>query len=80
MAKVGEAEVMLGAQPPDILVEYPVIGRGKVDRLAQVAKSAKVTVRSIARRPRASFPTPAAMPAWNSESSLKRMSGWAASA
>src|SRR2546423_15105504 len=26
VAKVGEAEVMLGADPPDLLVAYPVIG------------------------------------------------------
>src|ERR1700692_2364092 len=37
VAKVGEAEVMLGANPPDLLVAYPVIGRSKLARLMQVA-------------------------------------------
>ena len=31
VAKVGEAEVMLGANPPDLLVAYPVIGRSKLE-------------------------------------------------
>src|SRR5205085_2790164 len=35
VAKVGEAEVMLGADPPDLLVAYPVIGRRKLERLMQ---------------------------------------------
>ena len=44
VAKVGEAEVMLGSNTPDLLVAYPVIGRAKLDRLMQVAKHARVTV------------------------------------
>ena len=44
VAKVGEAEVMLNANPPDLLVAYPVIGRSKLARLVQVAKKTKVTV------------------------------------
>jgi D-serine deaminase-like pyridoxal phosphate-dependent protein len=44
VAKVGEAEVMLGANPPDLLVAYPVIGRSKLARLMQVAKKTRVTV------------------------------------
>jgi D-serine deaminase-like pyridoxal phosphate-dependent protein len=44
VAKVGEAEVMLGANPPDLLVAYPVIGRSKLARLVQVAKKTRVTV------------------------------------
>ena len=44
VAKVGEAEVMMAAQPDDILVEYPVIGRNKAERLAEVARQARVTV------------------------------------
>jgi D-serine deaminase-like pyridoxal phosphate-dependent protein len=44
VAKVGEAEVMLDANPPDLLVAYPVIGRNKLARLMQVAKKTKVTV------------------------------------
>ncbi len=44
VAKVGEAEVMLAANPPDLLVAYPVIGRSKLARLMQVAKKTQVTV------------------------------------
>jgi D-serine deaminase-like pyridoxal phosphate-dependent protein len=44
VAKVGEAEVMLAAQPPDLLVAYPILGRKKVDRLMQVARQTRVTV------------------------------------
>ena len=44
VAKVGEAEVMLGAQPPDLLVAYPIVGRSKIERLAEVARHARVTV------------------------------------
>jgi D-serine deaminase-like pyridoxal phosphate-dependent protein len=44
VAKVGEAEVMLDAAPADMLVAYPVIGRGKLDRLMAVGKRTRVTV------------------------------------
>jgi len=44
VAKVGEAEVMLDAAPPDILVAFPVIGRSKLERLMAVARRARVTV------------------------------------
>jgi D-serine deaminase-like pyridoxal phosphate-dependent protein len=44
VAKVGEAEVMLGASPPDLLVAYPVIGRSKLERLMAVAQRTHVTV------------------------------------
>src|SRR5258708_884510 len=44
VAKVGEAEVMLAANPPDLLVAYPVIGRNKLARLMQVAKKTQLTV------------------------------------
>ena len=44
VAKVGEAEVMLDANPPDLLVAYPIVGRSKLDRLMQVARRANVTV------------------------------------
>jgi D-serine deaminase-like pyridoxal phosphate-dependent protein len=48
VAKVGEAEVMLAAMPDsgpaDMLVAYPVIGRGKLERLMAVARRARVTV------------------------------------
>jgi D-serine deaminase-like pyridoxal phosphate-dependent protein len=44
VAKVGEAEVMLGAGPADLLLAYPVIGAAKLRRLVGVARSARVTV------------------------------------
>jgi D-serine deaminase-like pyridoxal phosphate-dependent protein len=44
VAKVGEAEVMLGAEPSDLLLEYPTIGYRKLKRLAEVARMARVTV------------------------------------
>ena len=44
VAKVGEAEVMLGADPPDLLVAYPVIGHAKLGRLMEVARKTRVTV------------------------------------
>ncbi|MGA3075801.1 MAG: alanine racemase [Bryobacteraceae bacterium] len=44
VAKVSEAEVMLGAAPADLLVAYPVIGRAKLERLMAVARRARVTV------------------------------------
>ncbi len=44
VAKTTEAEVMLAAEPPDILVAYPVVGRRKVERLIEVARRVPVTV------------------------------------
>lgn len=44
VAKVGEAEVMLGAQPPDLLVAYPVVGARKLERLMALARQAQITV------------------------------------
>lgn len=44
VAKVSEAEVMLHADPPNILVAYPVIGRAKLNRLMAVARRTAVTV------------------------------------
>jgi D-serine deaminase-like pyridoxal phosphate-dependent protein len=44
VAKVGEAEVMLGAWPGDLLLEYPTIGYRKLRRLAEIARAARVTV------------------------------------
>lgn len=44
VAKVGEAEVMLSSGTPDLLVAYPVIGRSKLERLAEVARKTRVTV------------------------------------
>ena len=44
VAKVGEAEVMLGSGTPDLLVAYPVIGESKLRRLMEVARKTRVTV------------------------------------
>jgi D-serine deaminase-like pyridoxal phosphate-dependent protein len=44
VAKVGEAEVMLAADPPDLLVAYPIVGQAKLERLMQVARRTRVTV------------------------------------
>jgi D-serine deaminase-like pyridoxal phosphate-dependent protein len=44
VAKVSEAEVMLGAQPGDLLVAFPVVGRPKLERLMEVARKTRVTV------------------------------------
>src|SRR4029077_12329172 len=44
VAKVGEAEVMLSAQPADLLIAYPTVGPRKLDRLMQVAKQTAVTM------------------------------------
>ncbi|HUQ92815.1 MAG TPA: D-TA family PLP-dependent enzyme [Bryobacteraceae bacterium] len=44
VAKVGEAEVMAGAEPPALFIAYPVIGRSKLERLIEVARNTKVTV------------------------------------
>jgi D-serine deaminase-like pyridoxal phosphate-dependent protein len=44
VAKVGEAEIMLGAEPEDVLVAYPIIGHSKLARLMDVARRTRVTV------------------------------------
>jgi D-serine deaminase-like pyridoxal phosphate-dependent protein len=44
VAKVGEAEIMLGAAPEDVLVAYPIIGHTKLARLMEVARRTRVTV------------------------------------
>ena len=44
VAKVGEAEVMIDAETPDLLVAYPILGRRKLERLADVARRTRVTV------------------------------------
>jgi D-serine deaminase-like pyridoxal phosphate-dependent protein len=44
VAKVSEAEVMLAAEPEDVLVAYPIVGRAKLLRLTQVARQTRVTV------------------------------------
>ena len=44
VAKVSEAEVMMGAEPADLLVAFPIVGRGKLARLMEVARRTRVTV------------------------------------
>ena len=44
VAKVSEAEVMVGAETPDLLLAFPIIGRAKLDRLTAVARRTRVTV------------------------------------
>jgi D-serine deaminase-like pyridoxal phosphate-dependent protein len=44
VAKVSEAEVMLGAEPADLLVAFPIVGRAKLDRLMGIARRTRVTV------------------------------------
>jgi D-serine deaminase-like pyridoxal phosphate-dependent protein len=44
VAKVSEAEVMLGADPPDLLIAFPIIGHTKLERLGHVARRTRVTV------------------------------------
>src|SRR5581483_722004 len=44
VAKVSEAEVMLGAEPRDLLVAFPIVGRTKLERLVEVARKTRVTI------------------------------------
>ena len=44
VAKVGEAEVMIDAEPPELLVAYPVIGRRKLERLMTVGSRTRLLV------------------------------------
>jgi D-serine deaminase-like pyridoxal phosphate-dependent protein len=44
VAKIGEAEVMLNAGITDILIAYPIVGRGKAEKLADLAARANMTV------------------------------------
>ncbi|MCU0227305.1 MAG: alanine racemase, partial [Bryobacterales bacterium] len=44
VAKVGEAEVMLRSETPDLLVAYPVLGEQKLRRLMDVATRTELTV------------------------------------
>jgi D-serine deaminase-like pyridoxal phosphate-dependent protein len=43
-AKLGEAEVMAAAGIPDILITTPVVGRSKLQRLANVAQQSRISV------------------------------------
>jgi D-serine deaminase-like pyridoxal phosphate-dependent protein len=42
--KLGEAEVMVQAGLPDILIPYNIVGRAKTERLTRLAKRATITV------------------------------------
>lgn len=42
VAKPGEAEVMLAAEPPELLVAYPTVGAAKLQRLMEVAKRTRL--------------------------------------
>lgn len=44
VAKVSEAEVMMDAQPPGLLIAYPVFGQRKLNRLMKLAARTDVTV------------------------------------
>jgi D-serine deaminase-like pyridoxal phosphate-dependent protein len=44
VAKVSEAEVMLAAEPADLLLAYPIVGNTKLSRLMEVARRTRVTV------------------------------------
>jgi D-serine deaminase-like pyridoxal phosphate-dependent protein len=44
VAKLGEAEVMVRAGITDILIAYPLIGIGKLERLARLASQSNITV------------------------------------
>src|SRR3954447_19606957 len=44
VAKTTEAEVMLQAGSPDLLIAYPVIGRAKLLRVAALARQVRITV------------------------------------
>ncbi len=44
VAKVGEAEVMAGAEPEEVLVAYPVYGREKLERLVKLAHQTRLLV------------------------------------
>src|SRR5918992_367082 len=43
VAKVSEAEGMLKAEPPDMLIAYPLIGKAKLERLVRLAP-ASITI------------------------------------
>jgi D-serine deaminase-like pyridoxal phosphate-dependent protein len=44
VAKIGEAEVMFEAGITDMLIAYPIIGRGKAEKLADLATRASIAV------------------------------------
>ncbi|MGH9402217.1 MAG: alanine racemase [Terriglobia bacterium] len=44
VAKVGEAEVMAGAAPEEVLVAYPIYGSEKLRRLAELARARRILI------------------------------------
>src|SRR5256885_8035562 len=42
VAKVSEGEIMLGADPQDLLVAFPIIGRTKLARLVEIARRTRL--------------------------------------
>jgi D-serine deaminase-like pyridoxal phosphate-dependent protein len=44
VAKTTEAEVMMKAEPPELLVAYPVLGAAKTQRLAELAGKTRLSV------------------------------------
>lgn len=44
VAKVTEAEALMNAEPHDLLLAYPILGRVKLERLMQIALRTRVTV------------------------------------
>ena len=44
VAKLGEAEVMIHSGITDILIAYPLVGRGKAEKLAELAAHANISV------------------------------------
>lgn len=44
VAKVSEAEIMAAAEPPELLVAFPIVGRAKLERLMAVAGRVRVSV------------------------------------
>jgi D-serine deaminase-like pyridoxal phosphate-dependent protein len=44
VAKVSEAEIMLGAEPEEVLVAFPIVGHTKLARLVEIARRTNVTV------------------------------------
>ena len=44
VAKVSEAEIMVGAEPRELLLAFPIVGHYKLSRLMEVARRTRVTV------------------------------------
>jgi D-serine deaminase-like pyridoxal phosphate-dependent protein len=44
VAKVSEAEIMLRAEPADVLIAFPIIGHTKLARVVELARRTRVTI------------------------------------